>query len=278
VSITSPNAAQEVSGSLGVEIVARDSGGIERVDLYAGGVFVDSANGDGRTTPYIINWNTGLLTNGPVELTARAFDRAGNSTLSAAVGVTVNDATPPTVEFVQPAAGALLRGKVDIGVNANDAGVVTHVDFKAGTAAIDSDSFVPYQVAWDTTGLADGQVELSATAYDVAENPGTATRTVTVDNNGPTVSIASPAAGTVSGIQSVQVTATDPYGVSRVDLWTGTIHLGEMTRVDDVSDTWVLQWVTTDFDNRIFELRAVAIDEVGNVSVTSPSFPMASTT
>lgn len=279
VAVTAPLAGEEVSGTVAVSIAAADDDAIERVDLYVEGAYVDSANGDGRTAPYVIPWISGLLENGPVLLTARAFDRAGNSRLSEPVQVAVHDVQPPAVAFVTPDEGALLRGEVEVGATASDDGIVTRVDFAAGPVAIASDRFFPYQVSWNTASHDDGPVVLSATAYDVAGNPGPKTRTVTVDNHGPSVEVTGPGVATLSGVQNLEVTATDPYGVSRVELWSGTLSLGEATLKDAAAGTWELQWVTTDFDNRVFTLTAVAMDVVGNVSESPPvSFQVSNVT
>jgi hypothetical protein len=270
VSVAAPAAGAEVQGEIEVAIAAADTGGLQRVDLYAGGAYVDSMPGDGRITPYVIRWNTGALQNGPVELRARAYDAAGSVTDSAPVAVMVRDTIAPSVAFVGPEADALLRGVVQVDATATDNGVVTRVAFEAGTSPISTDVFAPYGVEWNTAALPDGEVTLRATAYDVTGLASVATRRVRVDNHGPASAIVSPASTSVSGTISVQVTATDLYGVRRVDLWANGALLGEMTRVAGSEATWAFTWATTEFDNRTFVLKAVATDLVGNVAESAP--------
>lgn len=269
VAIAYPAANAEVSGLVQVRLsVGNDA--IDRVEVFAGGQFIDTAVWDSTVSAYVVDWNTGRLQNGPVTLSARAFDTAGNSGVSLDVPVVVNDTEPPTVTFLGPAAGAHLRGTVQVGVDATDNGVVTRVEFKAGASSIGTDTYAPYQVAWDTTALPDGQVVLTATGFDMANLGGTASRTVTVDNHGPTVAVTPAAAGPVSGTVVVTVTAVDLSGVDRVDLWAGGLLLGRMTAVTGSANSYSYTWTTTDFDNRSFALSAVATDLVGNVS-TSPA-------
>src|SRR5436190_1071820 len=104
VSITAP-AAGNVSGTINVTATATDNIGVTGVQFL-----LDGANlgAEDVSSPYSISWNTVTATNGNHTLTARARDAAGNTTTSAAVAVTVDnaaDATPPTVSMTAPAAG-----------------------------------------------------------------------------------------------------------------------------------------------------------------------------
>jgi hypothetical protein len=273
VSITDPHVADQVQGVVAVQIDARDNDAVDHVDLYAGGTFIDTATWDSAADAWVVQWNTGRLQNGPVELSATAYDAAGNSAASEPIAVVVNDTTPPVAAFlVEPEEDALLRGTVSVGATASDNGVVTRVRFDAGAALIGEDTFEPYAVSWDTSTLPDGAVTLTATAFDLAGLSGLAARAVRVDNHGPIVTVTPPAASPASGTITVSVTATDRYGVDRVDLYAGEALLGQMTLDSSttlaagVTNTYVFTWNTTEFDNEVFSLSAVAIDLIGNVS------------
>lgn len=267
VAIAFPAANAQVSGVVKVRVtVGNDT--IDRVEVFAGSQFIGTAVLDPAVSAYVVDWQTGLLANGPVTLSARAFDTAGNSAVSLDRPVVVNDTQPPVVTWVEPAAGALLRGTVQLGATATDNGVVTRVEFRAGTTNLASDTYVPYQFTWDTTARVDGPVVLTATAFDMANLGGPATRTVTVDNTPPVVTVAPPPTTSVSGTIAVQVSAVDPNGVDHVDLLADGVLLGLMTRVA-ATNTYTYTWTTTDFDNRSFSLSARANDVVGNVSTSA---------
>ena len=268
VGIAFPAVNEEVSGVVRVRVTV-SSDTINRVEVFAGSQFIDTAVWDPEASEYVLDWDTGLLVNGPVTLSARAFDTAGNAGVSLDRPVVVHDTAPPTVTWVEPAVGALLRGSVQLGATATDNGVVTRVDFRAGTMILATDTYVPYQVTWDTTGRVDGPVVLTATAFDMANLGGPASRTVTVDNTPPQVTVAPPAMASVSGTITVQVSATDANGVNHVDLLADGALLGAMTRVA-ATDTYTYTWTTTDFDNRPFAISAFAVDTVGNTLTSDP--------
>jgi hypothetical protein len=97
VSITSPTANSNVSGTVAVNASATDNtggAGISKVEFYVDSVlkFTDT------TSPYSFSWDTSTYTLGAHSLTAKAFDNAPaqNSATSSVVSVNVADNTPPT--------------------------------------------------------------------------------------------------------------------------------------------------------------------------------------
>jgi subtilisin family serine protease len=86
-SITSPANGATVSGTVNVTANANDNVGVTRVELLVDGSLV----GSDASSPYSIPWNTTTVGNGNHTLTTRAFDAAGNSGTSAAVGVNVQN-------------------------------------------------------------------------------------------------------------------------------------------------------------------------------------------
>jgi uncharacterized protein (TIGR03118 family) len=87
VALTAP-AAGNVSGTVTVSATATDNVGVSQVQFFAGATLIASDS----TAPYSVQWNTTGLT-GAQQLTAQAFDGAGNTTTSAAVAVNVVAAT-----------------------------------------------------------------------------------------------------------------------------------------------------------------------------------------
>ncbi len=89
VSITAP-AAGNVSGTINVTANASDNSGVSGVQFKLNGV---NLGAEDISSPYSYSWNTSTTANGSYTLTAVARDAAGNTTTSAAVVVTVSNAT-----------------------------------------------------------------------------------------------------------------------------------------------------------------------------------------
>jgi len=182
VSLTSPVASTVLAGTASLSATASDSSGISKVEFYANGILKGSSVA--VASPYTFNWNTTLVPNGTYSLTAKAYDKAGNTAISAAVSVTVAnpDTTPPTVTFISPAEGATISGIVTLSASATDYNKVTQVTFRRSRYLIGSDTTSPYSVSWDTRSLTNGTYTITAYAYDEAGNVGTVQRSVAVNN------------------------------------------------------------------------------------------------
>ena len=196
VSITAPASGATVSGTaVAVSADASDNVGVVGVQFK-----LDGANlgAEDTTSPYSVAWNSTTATNGSHTLTAVARDAAGNTTTSAGVSVTVNNAapdpTPPTVSITAPASGATVSGTaVTIAATASDNVGVAGVQFKLdGTTNLGAeDTTSPYSVAWNSTTATNGSHTLTAVARDAAGNIGTSAGvTVTANNaSGSTITI-----------------------------------------------------------------------------------------
>ena len=129
----------------------------------------------------------------------------------------------------------------------------------------------PFTFSWDTTHEENGQYSLQSKAYDASGNMGTSPLiTVDVENNdpdtiAPAVSITSPLdQDTVSGTLDVVVSASDNFGVSRVDMYRNNVLVGTKT-----SAPFTFSWDTTQEENGQYSLQSKAYDASGNVG-TSP--------
>lgn len=87
VSITAPVNGAAVSESVLISADATDDLGVARVEFYCDGSYL----GSDLTAPYEYTWNSRSVANGGHSLTARAFDGAGNNTMSSAVAITVDN-------------------------------------------------------------------------------------------------------------------------------------------------------------------------------------------
>ena len=100
VSIVSPTAGQTVSGTFTLSASASDNVAVAWVQFKVDGTVVGPQI---TATPYNYSLVTTSLTNATHTLTAVASDTSGNTTTSAAVSFTVNNASKP-IAFVQVAA------------------------------------------------------------------------------------------------------------------------------------------------------------------------------
>ncbi len=132
---------------------------------------------------------TGLAPDTAYDYQPNATDAAGNRQ----VGVTVNfrtlalagDTTAPVVEIAGRAPGPV-TGTVVLQVTATDDVAVVGVQVRVDGVALGAElTDPPYAVAWDTTTVADGPHTVSVEARDAANNVGTASAVMTVENAPP---------------------------------------------------------------------------------------------
>ncbi len=182
VQILVPADGATVTGTVPISASASDNIGVTKVEFYADGQLIGTAS----SAPYQVNWNTATASKPNLGLTAKAYDAAGNVTISQGVNVTIQqpDTVPPTVSLTAPADGATVSGSaVTLGASASDDVGVSKVEFYRGSTLIGSATTSPDQLSWDTTSVANGSYGLTAKAYDAAGNTATsATVNVTVSN------------------------------------------------------------------------------------------------
>ena len=89
VSLTAPANGTQVSGIVGVSATATDDSSIAGVQFFLDGVPLQPED---VSAPFSLAWNTTATANGPHTIAARARDAAGNTTVSAAITVSVSNA------------------------------------------------------------------------------------------------------------------------------------------------------------------------------------------
>jgi hypothetical protein len=89
VSLTSPASWATVAGTVAVAAAASDDVGVTEVRFFVDGTLL----GSDTTAPYELSWDSTAVADGAHELSARALDAAGNTGSSAAVSVTVDNAS-----------------------------------------------------------------------------------------------------------------------------------------------------------------------------------------
>jgi thermitase len=101
-------------------------------------------------------------------------------------------------------------------------------------------------------------------AKAVAAAKSTSTTTTTADTQAPTISIASPTAGSVSGVVAVDVKYSDNVGVTRVELYVN----GNKLATDDTSP-FAFSWDTAGYADGSYNLVAKAYDAAGNAGTSA---------
>ncbi|MGZ7018438.1 MAG: Ig-like domain-containing protein [Acidimicrobiia bacterium] len=223
-----------------------------------------------------------LSTNVTYTVVATATDSSALTGTDTAVFV--YDTTNPTGSLTAPSAAANVRGNaVTVSSNSADTapGTVASATFQrspigAGTwttiGAPDTTS--PYQVAWDTTAVADGQYDLRVVTTDAAGNTFTsATVTVRVDNTLPTGSLTAPNAGAIVKGAAVAVSSSSADGGSGVlnaDFQRSPSGANTWTSIaTDTTTPYSVTWNTTTLTDGAYDLRVVTTDNAGN-QFTSP--------
>ena len=248
--------------------------GVAGVQFKVDGVNVGAED---AVSPYSVLWNTVGASAGSHSITALARDAAGNTTTSAVVTVTVNnaDAQAPTVSLTAPASGATVSGTTTVAADAADNVGVVGVQFRLdGNALGAEDLTAPYSVSSTTTAATNGTHQLTATVRDAAGNSTTsAARTVTVSNGGgggdsqaPTVSLTAPTNGaTVSGSVAVSANASDNIGVVGVQFRVDGVNFG----TEDTRASYSRTWDSTTVGNGTHSLTAIARDAAGNTTTSA---------
>jgi hypothetical protein len=110
------------SGTITLSASASDNVGVSKVEFYIDGVL----KGTDTASPYTMTLNSTTLSNGSHALTARAYDAAGNSTLSAAVNFSINNATSTQLVLNSGFESGASSWTATSGVISNDSSMAAH--------------------------------------------------------------------------------------------------------------------------------------------------------
>jgi subtilisin family serine protease len=273
VAIDSP-AGGTASGTVAITASASDNVGVTKVDLKVNGTTVATDT----VSPYSFAWDSTTMSNGPVTLTAVAFDAAGNSKVSAPVSIEVSnaaapDTTPPAVAITSPVGGTMV-GSVTVTVNATDNVGVAVVDLHAYGTKVGSTNVAPFAFVWDSTTVPNGAVNLTASAFDGAGNSAvSAPVTVNVSNTAssgagdttpPSVRIVSPTnLSTVGGNVTISTSATDNAGNTAV---TQTLLIDGVVKATVTGGTLTYKWNTSKVARGQHTITVTAKDQSGNAA------------
>jgi RHS repeat-associated protein len=239
--------------------------GISRVEFYRDGGTLLCTD---YSAPYECPWNTDSLS-GQHTLTAKAYDTCQNSQTSSGVSVTI-DTVPPSVSITSPSSGSYFCPGVTVTIQASAADAcssVTRVEFYVDGAlkCTDTTPGDGWSCQWNTQGYSAGPHALTAKAYDNCGNSATSSGvTVYIDATPPSITIALiPESNPVSGTVDVRATATDPKGVTWMQIhlmWDG--H--DETKATCGGSPCQFTWDTTQYVNGPYTIRAYATDGCNN--------------
>src|SRR5438309_3313852 len=149
------------------------------------------------------------------------------------------------VTVTSPASGSTVSGTVPVSASVTSVGSLTvrGVQFKLDGANLGAeDTTAPYSVSWNTTTASNGSHTLTAVATDLLGGTWTSdpvTVTVFNDTTPPTVSITSPASGTiVAGTISVTASASDNVGAVGVQFLAHGLNDRAEVTAAPYSDSW----------------------------------------
>jgi hypothetical protein len=185
----------------------------------------------------------------------------------------VVDTIPPVASITSPINGATVAGTTSVLGTATDNVGVVNIQFYVDNQLMSSTATSPFSFSWSTTGVANGNHTLTVKAYDAANNVGTASVTVNVNNAvvvdtiPPTVSITTPANGSVVNprSQQISVSATDNVGVTQV-----TIYIDGTLKATLTTAPYNYTWNTRRVSSGQHTITAKAWDAAGNVGQAAP--------
>lgn len=180
------------------------------------------------------------------------------------------DFAPPTAQFTAPPPESVVEGIVRIEATLGDdagvayatlslvAGPTLHrIDFNAPTGT--------FVFEFDTSTIEDGRHNLMIQVVDVGGRSASAMRAIIVDNMpGPDVVITRPAGTGVSGVVTIEATATDFQGVESMRAFMDGEALAEVNGA-----TLIATVETSTIDGDTHDLRVEAVDTDGNLGVAT---------
>jgi Bacterial Ig domain len=148
------------------------------------------------------------------------------TTRTATASVTLGaDAVAPAVSLAASPLAVVAPGSTTLTATASDAVGVTKVEFFRGATLIGTDATAPYTQTVNFTPADVGSVAFTAKAFDAANNSTTSAVVnvaVNADTAPPTVALlANPATVLVPGPTTLQATASDNIGVTKVEFFRG---------------------------------------------------------
>jgi subtilisin family serine protease len=170
VAITSPSNGSNVTGNVGINASASDSGGIAFVEFFVDGVW----EGADTSSPYTHTWDSRTVSNGWHTVMVVAEDLAGNrasAQISVNVSNNVPDTTPPSVNITAPTQGQSVNGNVNVTVSVWDNVGVVRCELWVNGVLANTNSVAPFTTKFNARRYS-GAIQLVVKAFDAANNVG----------------------------------------------------------------------------------------------------------
>jgi len=240
VSFSAPVTSEVVGSNYNVVVTATGVL-ITKVEIYLDSVLQTTIPTISAKS-YQWSWPTTTASNGNHILKAIATD-VTNQTAQQEIIVLVQNTPPdqpPSVSITNPTNGSVIATTTNITATANDVEGVVKGEFYIDNILKSTDTSSPYSYSWNPQAVANGSHTIKVIAYDTANQTGTATVNVTVNN--PVVA-------------SITITAPNAGGDTNIFYPTGpTIYVPK----EDGSHT------------EVYELVAQAKDSGGNTITGIP--------
>jgi len=267
ITITSPQNGANIYGTAAT-IAADVNKGYEKTITKVEFYLNTTKIGEDTVPPYSTTLNTTQYSDGSYTIKVTAYDVRGRTgTEQISVNIKNTD-DPPSVSIISPQNNSTVGGQVTIQVSATDDRGIQKVEFYIDNERKSTDLGSPYSWVWDTTSYSEGQHTIKVIAYDTANNAAYDEIVVNVSkdiqtDNPPSVQITSPQNGaTISGQVTIQITASDDNGVSKVELYIDTTKLAELT-----SSPYTYSLNTNSYSNGTHIIKAIAYDTINQQSV-----------
>ncbi|HSX44503.1 MAG TPA: Ig-like domain-containing protein [Candidatus Saccharimonadales bacterium] len=216
------------------------------------------------------------------EYQIEAVDSVGNvSTKSAVVTVTApsdtsTDVTPPDVSLTQPSDGDTVSGIVNISATASDDVAVTKVEFYVDGVLIDTSNGLPgtsYSASFDSKQYTNEAHDITAIAYDAADNVSQSDIFVNVDNSVNNVQLTPPSSveAQANASDTAILVTWNPSTVPGTGYYIERIADGSIPEtIDQVpASSHSFNDTTVVADGTTYSYQIVAFDDTGNTSEPS---------
>lgn len=203
---------------------------------------------------------------------------------SAVAAAIVQDTEAPSVAIVNPLEGATVNGLVPVDIEAFDNIGVSRAELWVNNTSVAVDTSPPFAFTWDSTGTQNGAANLTVYVFDAANNMGSSSINVAVDNSTPpivvdteppVVAITNPVAGNVSGTVTITVNASDNNSTADIVL---AIYIDDVLKATGTGGTLSTTWNTRPKNLKAgstHTIKATATDAAGNMSAASVNVTIA---
>jgi|GEM_PF-6611063 len=263
VSLSAPAAGATLSNTVSLTASASDDVGVTRVDFYNGGGLIASSAGPN----FSVAWDTTRVADGAYTLSAEAFDAAGNSTISATVGITVNNGAP-TITSVAPAVSAVIGAPYTYQVVATGNPPVNFT--LASAPAGMSIGATTGTITWTPAPNQVGAHSVTVVASNASGSARQSYVLTALDQTAPTMPVLS---GVNLGADRVKLSwtaATDDVGVAGYTLYIRTVRRRfHPPRLVPVQTNITTTSITVALGGAAHTYAVAAVDAAGNTSAPS---------